>query len=292
MASAQSVPTTKYVTVPNGVRVFYREAGSRENPTFLLLHGFPTSSNQFRHLITLLSGKYHILAPDLPGFGFTSTPSDFKHSFANIADTISLFLDALKIQKFAIYIFDYGAPTGLRLGLKRPHDILAIVSQNGNAYKDGLGDFWNTIQPLWQPNPTQQILDETASNLLSLAGTKWQYETGVPDVNALDPAAYTLDQALLERPGQKEIQLGLFIDYADNLALYPDFHRWFRESNVPVLAIWGKNDLIFVPPGAEAYKRDSKNVEVKFVDSGHFALETHVEEIAGEILQFFVKYNI
>lgn len=292
MASAQSVPITSYVTVSNGVKVFYREAGSREHPTFLLLHGFPTSSNQFRHLITLLSGKNHILAPDLPGFGFTSTPPDFKHSFANIADTISLFLDALKIQKFAVYIFDYGAPTGLRICLKRPHDILAIVSQNGNAYEDGLGDFWNTIRPLWQPNPSQEILDETASSLLSLAGTKWQYETGVADVNALDPAAYTLDQALLERPGQKEIQLGLFIDYANNVAMYPEFHRWFRASNVPILAIWGKNDLIFVPKGAEAFKRDSKNVEIKFVDSGHFALETHVEEIAKEILDFFVTYNI
>ena len=291
MASTQ-IPTANYITISNGVRVFYREAGSRANPTFLLLHGFPTSSNQFRHLITLLSGKYHILAPDLPGFGFTTTPLGFKHSFDIIAETISLFLDALNIQKFAVYIFDYGAPTGLRLGLRRPHDVLAIVSQNGNAYTDGLGDFWKTIEPLWQVYPAKEILDEAASNLLSLAGTKWQYETGVPDVNALDPAAYTLDQALLERPGQKDIQLGLFMDYKNNLALYPEFQEWFRETNVPVLAIWGKNDLIFIPPGAEAFKRDSKNAEVKFVDSGHFALETHVEEIAREILDFFSKYSI
>lgn len=284
--------TTHYVTVSNGTKIFYREAGSKANPTFLLLHGFPTSSNQYRHLIALLSTKYHILAPDLPGFGFTTTPPEFKHSFANLADTIGLFLDALKVQKFAVYIFDYGAPVGLRVALKRPQEVLAIVSQNGNAYKEGLGEFWKTIEPLWQSNPSQQIRDEAASNLLTIGATKWQYETGVPDVDALDPAAYTLDQALLDRAGQKEIQVGFFMDYKNNIAIYPDFHRFFRDTNVPVLAIWGKNDPIFIPPGAEAFKQDVKKLEVKFVDSGHFALESHVEEVAREILAFFDKYSV
>lgn len=292
MTSIQSLPTTKYVTLPNGVKLFYREAGSSDNPTFLLLHGFPSSSNQFRNLITALAPRYHILAPDLPGFGFTETPADYAHTFANLADTIDAFLQSQSIKKFAIYIFDYGAPTGLRLALKRPHDILAIVSQNGNAYEDGFGDFWSIVHPLWKGTPTQAVKDEVAGNLLTLGATKFQYETGTPNVEVIDPAAYTLDQALLDRPGQKDIQLGLFIDYQNNVKLYPEFQKWFKESNVPILAIWGKNDVIFIPPGAEAFKRDSKNAEVKFLDAGHFALESSLEEIAGEILVFFSKHHI
>lgn len=292
MNITKNVPTTNFVTVSNGVKVFYREAGSRSSPTFLLLHGFPTSSNQFRHLITALSPRYHILAPDLPGFGFTETPPEYIHSFANFADTVEAFLERLEIKKFAIYIFDYGAPTGLRLALKRPKDVLAIVSQNGNAYTEGFGDFWSAVYPLWKENPSAAERDKAAGNLLTLAATKWQYETGVSNVEALDPAAWTLDQSLLDRPGQKEIQLSLFIDYQNNVSLYPEFQRWFRESDVPILAIWGKNDLIFIPPGAEAFKRDSKNVEVKLIDAGHLALESNLEEIAAEILTFFVKYHI
>jgi pimeloyl-ACP methyl ester carboxylesterase len=290
--SSTQIPSTNFVTVPNGVKVFYREAGSRSNPTFLLLHGFPTSSNQFRHLITILSPRYHILAPDLPGFGFTITPPEYIHSFANLANTVDQFLDCLEVKKFAVYIVDYGAPTGLRLALKRPKDILVIISQNGNAYTDGFGDFWAVVHPLWKDGANETVRDEAASNLLTLAATKWQYETGTPKVEALDPAAWTLDQALLDRPGQKEIQLGLFIDYQNNVALYPEFQRWFRESNVPILAIWGKNDLIFIPPGAEAFKRDSKNAEVKLINAGHFALESSVEEVAGEIQKFFTKHRI
>ena len=292
MAAISNIPTTKYVTVSNGVKVFYREAGSTRNPTFLLLHGFPSSSNQFRHLITALAPQYHILAPDLPGFGFTETPSDYIHNFANLASTVEAFLEILNVQKFAIYIFDYGAPTGLRLALKRPADILAIVSQNGNAYNDGFGDFWSVVRPLWDGTPNQTTKDEAAGNLLTFAATKFQYETGTPNIEALDPAAWSLDQALLDRPGQKEIQLSLFIDYQNNVELYPEFQRWFRETNVPILAIWGKNDVIFIPPGAEAYKKDSKNAEVKLIDAGHFALESNVEEIGKEILTFFAKHNI
>jgi len=292
MTSSENIPKTRTVKVSNGVDVFYREAGSKSNPTFLLLHGFPTSSNEFRHLITLLSPHYHILAPDLPGFGFTTTPSEYAHTFANMADTIDAFIEELQIKKFAIYIFDYGAPTGLRLALKRPHDVLAIVSQSGNAYVDGLGDFWDVVRPLWVDNPSQEDLDKAAGNLLTLDATKWQYETGAPHPETLDPAAWTLDQVLLDRPGQREIQLGLFRDYKNNVAMYPEFQRWFRESNVPILAVWGKNDLIFIPPGAEAFTRDSKNVSVKFLDAGHFALESSLDEISSEILNFFLLHNI
>jgi len=290
--SSQNIPTTAFVTVSNGVKVFYREAGSREHPTFLLLHGFPTSSNQFRHLITLLSPRYHILAPDLPGFGFTETPADYVHNFANLANTVDFFLESQKIKRFAVYIFDYGAPTALRLALKRPNDIMAIISQNGNAYTEGLSAFWESLKPLWQEPNNESIRSGVATSLLTRAPTKWQYETGTTNVASLDPAAWTLDQALLDRPGQKDIQLGYFIDYPNNVKLYPEFQKWFKESNVPILAIWGKNDPFFIPPGAEAYKRDSKNAEVKFVDGGHFALESNLEEIAGEILKFFQKHGI
>ena len=292
MTSIQNVTTTKYVTVSNGVKIFYREAGSRNDPTFLLLHGFPSSSNQFRRLITALAPRYHILAPDLPGFGFTETPVNYVHNFANLADTVDAFLGSLEIKKFAIYIFDYGAPTGLRLALKRPNDILAIVSQNGNAYEEGFGGFWSFVHPLWKGTPSQAVRDEAAGNLLTLAATRFQYETGTPNIQALDPAPWILDQALLDRPGQKDIQLGLFIDYQNNIPLYPEFQRYFRESDVPILAIWGKNDVIFIPPGAEAFKRDSKTAEVKLIDAGHFALESNLEEIAGEIVTFFAKYRI
>jgi pimeloyl-ACP methyl ester carboxylesterase len=292
MSTSENIPKTRTLKVSNGVDVFYREAGSKSNPTFLLLHGFPTSSNQFRHLITLLSPFYHILAPDLPGFGFTTTPPEYAHTFANMADTIDSFIEELGIQKFAIYIFDYGAPTGLRLALKRPNDVIAVVSQNGNAYVDGLGQFWDTVRPLWVDNPSKEAFDEAAGSLLTLGATKWQYETGALHPENLDPTAWTLDQALLDRPGQREIQLGLFQDYKNNVKLYPEFQRWFRESNVPILAIWGKNDLIFIPPGAEAFKRDSKNLSVRFVDTGHFALESSLDEISGEILNFFSMHNI
>jgi pimeloyl-ACP methyl ester carboxylesterase len=292
MSSTSNVPSTQFVNLSNGVKLFYREAGSKSNTTFLLLHGFPSSSNQYRNLITAFAPRYHILAPDLPGFGFTETPSGYTHTFANMADTIDLFLQELKIEKFAVYVFDYGAPTGLRLALKRPKDVIAVVSQNGNAYNEGFGAFWSNVHPLWEPNPSKETLDTAAKGLLTIDATKWQYQEGAPDVAALDPAAWTLDQALLDRPGQREIQLAIFSDYKTNVPLYPEFQRWFRESNVPILAIWGKGDQIFIPPGAEAFKRDSKNVEVKLVDGGHFALECALKEIAAEIQSFFDKYKV
>lgn len=292
MHQVEVIPATQFTTLSNGVKLFYREAGKLTNPTFLLLHGFPSSSFQYRNLITALAPKYHILAPDLPGFGFTETPTGVKVTFAYIADTIELFLDQANVKTFAVYIFDYGAPTGLRLALKRPSDVVAIVSQNGNAYTDGLGDFWQVLQPLWKDPANQEIRDDVASKLLTIAATKWQYETGAKDPAAIDPVVYTLDQALLDRPGQKDIQLDLFNDYQTNIKLYPEFHKYFQQTNVPVLAIWGKDDEIFIPPGAGAYKRDSKNAEVKLIDAGHFALESNLNEIVEEIYHFFQKHGI
>jgi pimeloyl-ACP methyl ester carboxylesterase len=292
MHQIEVVPTTKFATLSNGVKLFYREAGNPSSPTFLLLHGFPSSSFQYRNLITALAPTYHILAPDLPGFGFTEPPADFPHTFDYLADTVALFLDQLKIRKFAVYIFDYGAPTGLRLALQRPQDILAIISQNGNAYSEGFGDFWQVLQPFWKDPTNQAIRDDVAQKLLTIDATKWQYETGTKDPTAIDPAAWTLDQALLGRPGQRDIQLDLFDNYQTNVKLYPEFHKYFEKSNVPILAIWGKNDPIFIPPGAEAYKRDSKNAEVMFVDAGHFALESNLNEIVDGISRFFEKHRV
>lgn len=292
MHQTELIPTTQIASLSNGVKVFYREAGKPTNPTFLLLHGFPSSSFQYRNLITALAPKYHVIAPDLPGFGFTEYPADVKPTFAYIADTVGLFLDQLKVKKFAMYIFDYGAPAGLRLALKRPHDITAIISQNGNAYTDGLGDFWDMLKPFWADPTNAAIRDDLASKLLTIDATKWQYETGTQDLSALDPAAWTMDQTLLDRPGQQDIQLDLFNDYPNNIKMYPDFHAYFRATNVPILAIWGKNDPCFIPPGAEAYKRDSKNVEVKLVDAGHFALESNLNEIVDEIYHFLGKHGV
>jgi pimeloyl-ACP methyl ester carboxylesterase len=284
----------KYLTLPSGPRIFYRTAGLPSKPTLLLLHGFPTSSHQFRNLIPLLSSSYHIVAPDLPGFGFTTFPSSYEHSFANLATTIGEFLDELKITKFAIYIFDYGSPTGLRLALSRPDAVTAIVTQNGNAYVEGFGaDFWAPLQKWWSSGSYSSLdKDIVKAAALGFEATKWQYLNGSPDPDAVPPESYYLDQALLERPGNNEIQLQLFYDYRTNLDLYPQFQEFFGKSNVPILAIWGKNDDIFVKAGAEAYRRDSKNVEVHLVNTGHFALERNEEEFAKLMRAFFEKYGI
>lgn len=277
----------------DGIDIFYRSAGSPTAPVILLLHGFPTSSHQFRNLIPLLSPKYRVIAPDLPGFGFTHVPTErnYKYTFENIATSISAFVDALKLTKFAIYIFDYGAPTGLRLALKRPDSITAIISQNGNAYTEGLGDFWKPVQEFWA-NDTPAKREELSNALLTFGATKWQYEFGVTEparLASIAPETYHLDQALLERPGNKDIQLDLFKDYENNVALYPDFHAYFRERQPPVLAVWGKNDVIFVEGGAEAFRKDVKNLEIKLFETGHFALESYLEEISAAILEFLGK---
>lgn len=288
-----------YTTLPNGIRVFYREGGSPTNPTVLLLHGFPSSSNQFRNLIPILAKKYHVVAPDLPGFGFTEIPSElnFKYTFANIAATIGAFLDAHKIQKFAVYVFDYGAPTGFRLALERPSAVTAIFSQNGNAYEEGLSAFWDPLRLLWKSAPgseeDKKLRPMIAGAILTLEATKGQYLDGEPEAEKIDdPATYHLDYALMSRPGNADIQLDLFRDYGTNVTLYPQFQEYLRKSQVPVMAVWGKNDTIFPPPGAEAFKRDVKNAKVVLLDGGHFLVESHTEEIGKYMLEFFQENGI
>ena len=270
----------------DGLTVAYREAGDAANPTLLLLHGFPSSSHMFRDLIPLLADRYHIIAPDLPGFGFTEVPAARKYvyNFANLAKTVDAFTVALKLERYAIYVFDYGAPVGYRLALAHPERITAIISQNGNAYVEGLSEGWNPIQNYWkEPSAANRA---ALRAFLTAETTKWQYTHGVKDVSRVSPDGYTLDAALLARPGNDDIQLDLFLDYASNVALYPQFQAYFRSKQPPLLATWGSNDPFFLPSGAEAYKRDNPNAVVRFFDTGHFALETHAREIAAEIREF------
>ena len=286
--SAQAPTQMAYRNVKVGpVTVFYREAGNPQHPTLLLLHGFPTSSHMFRDLIPLVADRYHVVAPDLPGFGFSTAPDRkaFCYSFDNLAKVIENFTDAVGLSRYAIYVFDYGAPVGFRLAMSRPERVTAIISQNGNAYEEGLSDGWSPIQLYWQkPTPANR---EALRSFLTLDATKWQYTHGVPDESNVAPESYTLDSALLSRPGNDEIQLDLFLDYASNVALYPKFHAYFAAYRPPLLAVWGKNDPFFLPPGAEAFKRHNPNAEVQFFDTGHFALETHVSEIAAAMRDFF-----
>ncbi|CAD6578879.1 MAG: hypothetical protein ASARMPREDX12_009005 [Alectoria sarmentosa] len=281
--------TYNTITVSPNNTISYISAGSPTLPTLLLLHGFPSSSNQFRNLVPLLSTTYHVLAPDLPAFGLTTYPSDYAFTFDNLSLTISAFLTALNIISYAMYIFDYGAPVGLRLALANPASIKAIISQNGNAYVEGLGHpFWDPIEALWA-DPSPQNYEIVRNGVLTLEATVYQYTTGVPsdDLPLVNPAAYTYDYLKnLQTPADQDRQLALFYDYRTNVAKYPAFQAYFRASQVPLLAVWGRNDPAFVPAGAEAFKRDLPRAEVKFVDAGHFALETKVEEIAEETLKF------
>jgi pimeloyl-ACP methyl ester carboxylesterase len=272
--------------VVDGNRIFYREAGPSTAATILLLHGFPTSSHMFRNLIPPLADSYHVVAPDLPGFGFSDAPDRkrFRYTFENLAKVIGDFTQAVGLQRFAIYVFDYGAPVGFRLALAHPERIAAIISQNGNAYEAGLSEGWNPIQKYWKEQTEQNRA--ALRDFLKPEATKWQYVHGVKDESQVAPESYTLDSALLARPGNDEIQLDLFLDYASNVALYPKFQEYFRSKQPPLLAVWGKNDPFFLPPGAEAFKRDNPKAEVRFYDTGHFALETHHREIAGDIRDF------
>jgi pimeloyl-ACP methyl ester carboxylesterase len=281
-------PSVSYKTAQvNGFKVFYREAGDPEAPTLLLLHGFPTSSHMFRNLIPELAGDYHIIAPDLPGFGFSDLPDhkSFAYTFEHLAEVIGQFIDGLGLSEFAIYVFDYGAPVGFRLMLKYPEKITAIISQNGNAYEEGLSDGWAPIRAYWE-DPSQKNR-EALRSLCTEDMTRLQYTHGVENAERrIAPEAITLDQALLDRPQSAEIQLDLFGDYKSNVALYPKFQEYFRTHRRPTLAVWGKNDPFFLPAGAEAYKRDNPNARVVFYDTGHFALETHAAEIGAEIRSF------
>ncbi len=269
-----------------GINVFYREAGDPNAPAVLLLHGFPTSSHMFRNLIPQLAGEYHVVAPDLPGFGFSEAPAraGFNYTFENLAGVIEAFTRQLGLKRFAIYVFDYGAPVGLRLALRHPERISAIISQNGNAYEEGLSEGWNPIQKYWK--------DPSAPNRAALRdflkpeATRWQYTHGVSDVSQVAPESWSLDAALLARPGNDELQLDLFLDYASNVALYPKFQEYFRMHRPPLLAVWGQNDPFFLPAGAKAFSRDNPNVEVHLYNTGHFALETHAHEIGAKIRSF------
>jgi pimeloyl-ACP methyl ester carboxylesterase len=267
-------------------RVFYREAGAPDNPTVLLLHGFPTSSHMFRDLIPLLADRYHVVAPDLPGFGNTVSPprGRFDYTFDNLARVIGGFLEAIGLKRYALYVFDYGAPTGFRLAVKHPDRVTAIISQNGNAYEEGLSEGWNPIRAYWQEESAANR--EALRKFLKPETTVWQYTHGVQDATAVSPDGYSLDNFYLGRPGADDVQLDLFGDYKNNVALYPTFQEYFRAHRPPLFAIWGKNDPFFLPAGAEAYRRDIPEAEVRFLDTGHFALETHVAEIGAAIRDF------
>jgi pimeloyl-ACP methyl ester carboxylesterase len=270
----------------DGFNVFYREAGRAGAPKLLLLHGFPSAGHMFRDLIPKLADRFDIVAPDLPGFGQSDLPDreQFAYTFENIANVMARFTERIGFDRFAVYVFDYGAPTGFRLALAHPERITAIISQNGNAYEEGLSDGWNPIRAYWQDaSPANR---EALRALLSREATIWQYTHGVPDASAVSPDGYSLDDYYMNRPGAQEIQLDLFRDYRNNVALYPEFQAYFRTHRPPFLAVWGKNDPFFLPPGAEAFKRDLPQAVVRFFDTGHFALETHADEIATAITEF------
>ncbi|CAN7370628.1 alpha/beta fold hydrolase [Mesorhizobium caraganae] len=270
----------------NGFNIFYREAGTERAPKLLLLHGFPSSSHMFRDLIPLLADRFHIIAPDLPGFGQSDMPArdKFAYTFDNIADVIDRFTDKVGFDRYAVYVFDYGAPTGFRLAVRHPERITAIISQNGNAYEEGLSDGWNPIRAYWlEPSAANR---EALRAMLEPEATIWQYTHGVADAGRVSPDGYGLDNFYLARPGADEVQLDLFGDYKSNVALYPAFQDYFRTHKPPFLAVWGKHDPFFLPPGAEAFKRDIPDAVVRFFDTGHFALETHATEIAAAIRDF------
>lgn len=267
----------------DGFHVFYREAGAADAPKLLLLHGFPSAGHMFRDLIPLLADRFHMIAPDLPGFGKSDMP-DGGASFDKIAEKIDRFTEIVGFDRYAAYVFDYGAPTGFRLAAKHPDRITAIVSQNGNAYEEGLSAGWNPIRAYWEDaSPANR---EALRAFLAPETTVWQYMHGAPDPSAVSPDGYSLDNFYLARPGADELQLDLFGDYKSNVALYPAFQAYFRAYKPPLLAVWGKNDPFFLPPGAEAFKRDIPNAVIQFLDTGHFALETHAAEIAAAIRDF------
>jgi pimeloyl-ACP methyl ester carboxylesterase len=286
-------PTSIHSVEADGVRVFYRAAGDSTAPVILLLHGFPASSFMFRELIPRLADEYRVVALDLPGFGFTEVPVGRKYTFSfdALARTLEAFTDVLGLKRYALYVFDYGAPTGFRLAMAHPERVTAIISQNGNAYEQGLGDAWGPIRMYWS-EPTAENREVLRKNILTLEGTRWQYTHGVANPASVAPESYTLDWALLERQGNKDIQLDLFLDYASNVKLYPKFQEYFGKSKPPLLAIWGKNDPFFIPAGAEAFCRDIPGAKIQFLDTGHFALETHVIEIASAMKDFLEANGI
>ncbi|NVM79646.1 pimeloyl-ACP methyl ester carboxylesterase [Duganella sp. SG902] len=285
--AAQAVPVIHYKTANiDGINVFYREAGPANAPVLLLLHGFPTSSHMFRNLIPLLADRYHVIAPDYPGFGQSDSPdrAQFKYTFANFADITDKLTVALGVKKYSMYMMDYGAPVGYRMAIKHPERVQTLIIQNGNAYTEGLGAFWDPIKAYWADG--SQAHREAIGNLVTLPITKFQYTDGMSDVSRISPDNWIIDQALLDRPGNREIQLDLFLDYGTNLPLYPDFQAFFRKVQPPTLIVWGKNDKIFPEAGAHPYLRDLPKAEMHILDSGHFALEDQLHVMAPLIHNF------
>ena len=306
MSNSNPQVLNQNVSLSNGIEIFYREAGEPKGPTILLIHGFPTSSFQYRKVIPILvSAGYHVLAPDLPGFGFTVVPPSlsYKYTFENFGKAVSEFLDIKKVSSFAVYIFDYGAPTAFHLIADpgaRSQTVTAIISQNGNAYEEGLGDFWTNsgLRKFWSLAPGAADYDSAranvSANILTYDVTKWQYEYGTPPDHTvnIDPATYTLDYALMAAGNNKDVQLDIFYDYQTNLKYYPAWQQWLREKQPPLIAVWGKNDLIFVPPGAEAFKRDLPNAVVEFIDAGHFVVESNAVELSEKVIGFLKDNGI
>ena len=296
MAAAAVLPelssTVHYNTIRIGdVDVFYREAGPKDAPVLLLLHGFPTSSNMFRNLIPRLAGSFRVIAPDYPGYGFSSMPDrkDFSYTFENMTNIVDQLAAKLELTKYSLYVMDYGAPIGYRLAIRHPERVTGLIVQNGNAYDEGLLAFWDPIKKYWAEATPE---NRTALHfLVDPKSTRWQYENGVADPSLLDPTTWLVDQVGLDRAGNRDIQMDLMHSYGTNVPLYPEFQAFFRKYQPPTLIVWGKNDFIFPAEGAAPYRRDLKNVETHLLDTGHFALETHGEEIASRIEEFFLKQN-
>jgi pimeloyl-ACP methyl ester carboxylesterase len=281
--------TTYHTTDVNGLKVFYRESGPADAPKLLLLHGYPSASHMFRELIPQLADRFHVVAPDLISFGQSAMPSrdSFTYTFEALTDVIEGFTDAVGFDRYALYVFDYGAPVGFRLAVRRPERITAIVSQNGNAYDEGLSDAWAPIRAYWR-DPTQAHRDAIRT-MVQPETTVWQYTQGAPDPSLVSPDGYTLDNDYLARPGADEIQLDLFLNYASNVDLYPEFQEYFRARRPPLLAIWGRNDPFFLPAGAQAFKRDIPDADVRLLDAGHFAVETNANDIAMAMRGFLAN---
>jgi pimeloyl-ACP methyl ester carboxylesterase len=276
----------------NDLNIFYREAGDVNKPTILLLHGYPTSSHMFRNLITDLSVQYHVLAPDYPGYGRSDQPlmKDFDYTFDNMANIVDGFLNELKVEKYSIYLMDYGAPIGFRIAAKYPERVESLIIQNGNAYDEGLKDFWNPIKKYWNDYTIEN--GKALEGFHSPAGLKWQYTHGVQDSTKISPDNWSIDLQHLTRSENDKIQLAMFYSYRTNVPLYPEWQQYFRDHQPPTLIVWGKNDYIFPADGAYPYKRDLKNLEFHLLDTGHFALEEKGDEIANYILEFLKKNNI
>ncbi|MEH2233849.1 MAG: alpha/beta hydrolase [Nostoc sp.] len=281
---------TTYRTVSiDGLDIFYREAGSRSNPTILLLHGFPTSSHMFRNLISALADRFHLVAPDYPGYGNSSMPTvnEFDYTFDRLAEIVEKFITAIDLKKYSLYVMDYGAPIGYRIAAKYPERVEALIVQNGNAYEEGLREFWEPIKAYWQERSPENA--DKLKHLVTLEATKWQYTNGVRNLEAISPDTWNMDQPFLDRPGNDEIQLALLYSYGTNPPLYPQWQEYFRKYQPPTLIVWGKNDYIFPAEGAHPYKRDLKDVELHLLDTGHFALEEEGDAIANHIAQFLAS---